>query len=323
MNYPYPVQRIPIETVRPTMINVSLILCTRNRADLLQEALNAAFAAAELVPEMGFEAVVVDNGSTDSTPQVLADWQRKTGRELTCLFEPVPGVSRAKNLGIQATKGEIIVLTDDDCRMYPEYFRDLIRHFQDDCEVVLRGGRVELGNSEDLPFTIKTDHEIARYSPPAHPGGFVHGCNIAARRELFNLIGVFDTRFGPGAPFSAAEDTDLVWRAFRAGIPVEYVPDMRVQHFHGRKRKDDIDHLQYLYHFGNGALLAKHRRGGRLLARHLWWNLRNGMREWVGGQKFNSELSLSHWSLVRPNILGILSYLWYSLRVTRRRQKTG
>lgn len=292
---------------------VSLILCTRNRAAQLPGALDAAFAAADAAPEVELEMVVVDNGSTDATQATLDEWEARTGRRLTRLSEPMPGVSRAKNLGIANARHNILAFTDDDCRLAPSYFRDLARHFGADDEILLRGGRVELGDSRDLPFTIKVDDEPAYYRPPAHPGGFVHGCNIAARRALFDRIGGFDASFGPGAPYVAAEDTELVWRASQAGIKVEYVPDMVTRHFHGRRDIRDIHDLQFQYEFGNGILLARHWKGGGLLRRHLWWNIRNGVREFLGARKFNPELGLSHWSLVRSNICGIAYYLYHEL----------
>lgn len=291
------------------MTKVSLILCTRNRAERLEGALDAAAAAIDAAPATDVEIIVVDNGSTDATQAVLDGWQNRTGRSLTRLVEPTPGLSWARNRGIAAARHDIIAMTDDDCRLDLNYFRDLTHHFAQDKAPVLRGGKVELGDASDLPFTIKTDDERAAYTPPLHPGGFIHGCNIAAPRALFRQLGNFDVRFGAGGPYCAAEDTDLIWRAARAGFVVEYVPDMATKHFHGRKNIETIRTLQFQYEFGNGALLTKHWRGGRLLRRHMWWNFRNAIRELIGGPKFDRQLKLSHWFQLKANIAGMLAYL--------------
>jgi len=66
-------------------------------------------------------------------------------------------------------------------------------------------------------------------------GGFILGCNMAMQRIVFDKLGPFDERFGAGAVFKSGEDTDYVLRAYFAGIPVEYVPDMVVYHFHAEE----------------------------------------------------------------------------------------
>ena len=76
------------------------------------------------------------------------------------------GLLVARNCGIRRAQCDLFAFTDDDCRLVPNYFVDLLAHLQSDRVPTLRGGRVELGDPLDLPMTIKTDDEAADYAYP-------------------------------------------------------------------------------------------------------------------------------------------------------------
>ena len=251
-------------------LSLSFIVCTRNGADRLPGTLDSIATASRDAP--GTELVVVDNGSQDCTATMVAAWSARAPLSVTLLHEPRPGLAAARNAGIAAARGNLLAFTDDDCRLGPGYAANLLAHYKKDRAPVIRGGRVELGDPRDLPFTIKIDLVPAVYDGISHPGGFIHGCNMAMRRDVIARIGAFDPAFGAGAAFKAAEDTEYVYRAHRAGIDIEYVPDCLVYHHHGRRHQDDIARLARTYAEGNGALYAKYARDPQLL-RHLYWDL--------------------------------------------------
>lgn len=285
---------------------ISVILPTRNRAKILPFALAALDKAAA-----GYEVevIVIDNGSTDETKEVVQSTSC-TNIRLCYVLEPIAGVCRAKNRGINASKGDILVFTDDDCQVAPDYFRALMRHYSEGTGAFIRGGRVELGDPNDAPITIKTDKEAAILGGNQHPGGFVHGCNLTMSRRVTEIIGMWDERFGPGAVFKAAEETELNYRAHKAGIPVYYVPDLISYHFHGRKDLAAVKALNWTYQIGNGALYGKH--ADMLLTKHLYWNGRNWVMEWFGGRLFDPVLKLSHGELFLGQLAGAFSY-WLSV----------
>ena len=178
----------------------------------------------------------------------------------------------------------------------------------------MRGGRVELGDPADLPFTIKCDDEPARMAELTHPAGFIMGANMTMRRDVVGRIGLFDERFGAGAPFHAAEDTDYVYRAYRAGIPVEYVPDMAVRHFHGRRTEQSIARLNHGYQVGNGALYAKHVRDLRLL-RHFYWDCKTMLRAICSGHNtYDAALGLTYTDVIAANLKGMALFGIETLR---------
>lgn len=284
-------------------------MATRNRAPHVADCVASMVAAAQGEPSVDVEILVVDNGSRDATPEVFQTLRETCPVPFTGLVEPIAGVSRARNRGLDAATGDVIVLTDDDCRMAPDYFTALARHFRGRRDPVVLGGRVELGDPRDLPFTIKTDDAPDRLGPEIHPGGFILGANMAMTRAALTVISGFDVQFGAGAVLVSAEDTELYVRARTAGIPVEYVPDMTVRHFHGRRTYEDVAELSRCYQIGNGALLAKHWRTSPTLLKHFWWNLRNAVRERFGGPVFDPEMKLTHADIVAANLKGIGLYL--------------
>ncbi len=90
------------------------------------------------------------------------------------------------------------------------------------------------------------------------PGGFIMGANLAMTADAVARVGPFDERFGAGARFISAEDTDFLFRALGQGIAVRYDPRFAVDHYHGRRCPAEVVRLLAGYSYGDGALYAKH-----------------------------------------------------------------
>ncbi|WP_217576809.1 glycosyltransferase family 2 protein [Mesorhizobium sp. GbtcB19] len=296
---PSPVQRRP---------QVSFIVCTRDRLAVLEACIDSIRAACRAHPAFAAELVVVDNGSRDGTTEFLASAATASDITLTAISEPRPGLAAARNAGLAHARGRVLVFVDDDCRLDRNYLVDLERHYASGEKWLIRGGRVEIGDARDLPFTIKRCDKRERLTPTVHPGGFVLGCNMTMHRDVAIRVGPFDERFGAGGALRSAEDTDYLVRAMLAGIPVEYVPDMTIFHHHGRRDRKAIDRLHRDYHFGNGALCLKHMRRAPWLLRHFYWAMRAATRELIGGPRFDQELRLSHWPIVLMNLAGAAKF---------------
>lgn len=277
------------------MTDISLIICTRNRVASLAASLGSIVAAE---PIAGVEVIVVDDGSTDGTSAMVADFVVRAPAPVR-LLQDGGGLSSARNRGILAAQGRIIAFIDDDCRIAPNFFGILRGHFNADTEPVLRGGRVELGDPTDLPFTIRTEKQPETYRGDRHPGGFVPGCNMSMHRDVPARIGLFDVNFGAGGPCRSAEDTEFAYRAFLHGIPVLYTPDLAVFHYHGRKKVEDIRQLNRGYAEGNGAMYLKYVLDWNLL-RHFTYDVRAAVREVRGGPPMVPEYGFT-W---RDNVLG-------------------
>lgn len=290
------------------MVNVSVIICTRNRAHAVSASLASVAAAAQACPDLEIELVVVDNASTDDTPSIVEAWAESVVLPVRLVREHRKGLAVSRNTGVRTARGAILAFTDDDCRLAPDYVRALRSAFAVDDGMVVHGGRVDLGDPSDLPFTIKTDPVPSVYTGEQHPGGFIHGCNMAMTRATFDRVGPFDERFGAGAPCEAGEDTDYLYRAHLAGIPVKYTPSLVVAHFHGRKSRAEIMKLNGVYARGNGALYLKHARHWQLF-RNFVWDLKGSARELAGGAPIDPAFGFTY----RANVLGCMQGMaWFA-----------
>lgn len=259
--------------------DVSLLVCTRDRGAALATLLASITRAAAQAPDVALEVVVVDNGSRDDTPARLAAWREEQRFAVTLVREERPGLARARNAGLAQVRGRIVAMTDDDCVLHADYLVALTRCFAElDCPAIV-GGRILPGDPADLPVTLKLEDHPMIAAPASFPGGFVMGANLAFSATVLARVGAFDERFGAGARFVAAEDTDYLFRAMRLGIPVRYDPRFTVDHHHGRRAVDEETRLLAGYSFGDGALYAKHLLRDRRVATAIGRDLRDLWRD--------------------------------------------
>ena len=272
-------------------MKLSVIVGTRNRAHAIVDCLNSIAAALAKAAPLDAEIIVVDNGSTDGTPTVIQNWVNSYARPARWLIESRPGLSAARNYAMRVARGDLLVFTDDDCKLSEDYICQLLRRDAADIEPVLRGGRVELGDPSDLTLSIKTSPDLMRWNRRMnsarhdHLGATIVGCNMALRREVAECIGPFDERLGPGASIPASEDTDWIYRAYLADITIEYVPDMVIYHCHGRKGQSEGDKLFANYARGHGAVYVKCFFKDPNLCRKFWWDVKMSIRRFLSGQR--------------------------------------
>ncbi|MFZ1107933.1 MAG: glycosyltransferase [Rhodomicrobium sp.] len=234
-------------------MDLSVVVCTRNRAAQLANALNYW---AELAPKSSWELVLVDNGSTDATPQIIAKAQERIPA-LHYVLEPRIGLGAARDRGWREARGAIIAFTDDDCYPSAGYVDDYVEAFRRGPDAGYMGGRILLWDEDDVRLTVdyrEIAEEIAPYC--FLPAGVLQGANLAFRRETLEKIGGVDPELGAGTPFPC-EDIDLVAAAAWAGFKGKFDPSPLVYHHHGRKACD-YDRIMRSYDKGRGAYYAKY-----------------------------------------------------------------
>lgn len=237
-------------------IEIALIVCTRNRATQLAKCLHALSC---LEWREQAQLIIVDNGSEDCTQVVIAeaaplflDFAR-----FDVLSEPVAGLARARNRGLAASVAPITAFTDDDCYPKSDFLIRYLEVFEDEL-VAFSGGRVLLYDERDRRVTIKESTEPRLFQPYRfHQPGALLGANMAFRTNVLQRYGGFDERFGAGAKFSAAEDTEIFARMLWSGHRGSYDPRSVVYHDHGRRSDQDVSRLRRSYGFGRGAYYAK------------------------------------------------------------------
>jgi GT2 family glycosyltransferase len=216
------------QTNMPPVPYVSVVIITRNRAQMLADCL----AHLQRQTHADFEIVVVDSSSNDETAELMRSWP-------TASYVRIPGgrnnMPQARNVGIAHARGNILAFIDDDSMVTTDWLVHLIAAY-DDPEVGGVGGRVLDPNRPAIPgesrvgailddgalvanFAIDTDE-------PRDVDWFV-GCNMSFRRSAVSVSGGFDSGFTGDNSF---EEVDHATRVRKAGYRLRFVPAAAVTH---------------------------------------------------------------------------------------------
>jgi glycosyltransferase involved in cell wall biosynthesis len=192
--------------LRADPLQVSVIIPTYNRVGCLREAVDSVLSQGF----RGFELIVVDDGSTDETPQLL----REYGDSIRVLRQENRGVSAARNAGIAAGRGELIAFLDSDDIWLPGKLACQVDFFRQNPELLIcqteelwvkNGRRVNPGQRHRKRggMIFEPSLELCLVSPSA----------VMLRRELFDRVGFFAEHL------PACEDYDL-WLRVSCRFPV-------------------------------------------------------------------------------------------------------
>jgi glycosyltransferase involved in cell wall biosynthesis len=286
---------------------LSVIVCTRDRPQQLERCLYSFEEA--IAPTGIWELFVVVNDSSDKTLEVVDRFLKRRSLPLKYCFESTPGLSRARNQGIRRAAGEILAFADDDCLVSPSWLTAILNEFNKDACLRVLAGRVERADVNDLPIGIRTFSDRLTISSFSQIMERLIGCNMAFRREVFKSIGMFDTQLGAGTPTGSAEDTDIFYRAVKAGIKTCYVPEVFLRHAHGRTRGSPIQAINDNYAKGRGAFYCKHLlRGDRAILRCAYHEV-VGLLKSTKISPWKTTLQYGSGRVLRNLVLGALSEL--------------
>jgi glycosyltransferase involved in cell wall biosynthesis len=248
-----------------------------------------------------WELVLVDNGSTDETPRILAEFANTAPFPVVLVHEPRARLTNARNAGVTAARSDLVVFTDDDCYPSPDFLDQWARVFEDP-QIGFGGGRILLHDPEDYAISIRTAADPMPISPHGfiEPGD-VQGANMAYRRHVLFELGGFDPALGPGSLFNF-EDLDMFSRAAAAGYAGGYFPGPTVSHHHRRRTPRDVAALKRSYAQGRGAYFASvllRLQAPRALAYHLYHTTRRKAAPQILREFFSGALYVM-FRLVRP-----------------------
>jgi len=246
---------------------ISVVVCTRDRAELLPACLDALAA----VDDADFEVVIVDNSSSGSA---RAPFDATVGDDprFRLVEEPRPGLSRARNRGLEVARGVVVAFTDDDVRVDGDWLRGIRLGFGDDALVGCVTGLVPAAALDD-PVQELFDRKVSwssslercRYGMhgpdstgafPYDAGRFGTGANFAVRTELMRRLGGFDVALGAGSRARGGEDLDAFVRVLVEGYDLVYEPQAIAWHVH-RGSADELASQVYAYGVGLSAYITK------------------------------------------------------------------
>lgn len=218
----------------------SVVIPAYNAVDVIGVQLRALESQRGAQP---FEVIVADNNSTDGT----GDWV-----ERFAVTSPLPvrvvrtpprqGVAVARNVGVRASRADLVLICDADDEVVPEWVRAMTEGLHQHTFV---GGPVDTEKLSRrsagwLPLPARTTELPVVWDVPYPFGG-----NTGFRREVFDAVGGFDENYPAGA-----EEIDFAWRARQAGHPAAYVPDALLYY---RIRSDLRGVLRQQFNSGQGT----------------------------------------------------------------------
>jgi glycosyltransferase involved in cell wall biosynthesis len=209
------------------MMKLSIIICTRNRADSLRETL-ASIGRCKVPTDLSAELMVVDNGSTDRTRQVTESAELPN-MCVRYVHEPATGLCRARNRGLGESDGEIFLFTDDDVRVPTDWIERMCRPIASAGADAVAGG-VKLASHLERPW-LKGYLRILVASTEDVVGEDVQlvGANMAFSRRVLQRVPAFDPELGAGA-LGFSEETLFSWQLIRAGFKVTANLQTAVEH---------------------------------------------------------------------------------------------
>jgi glucosyl-dolichyl phosphate glucuronosyltransferase len=224
----------------PRMLRLDVLLPTRNRVRLLQQALESLLVAP--VPSgLWVKIVVIDNGSTDATSAVLSAFRDRHRSKIVIIRERRCGKSRALNAGIAATDGDLVGMIDDDEEIDAGWYETVWRSFAADPKLDYIGGPYVPVWADARPDWIPSDYlavlgEVGTGLPelpfgPQFPG-ILKGGNAVIRRSTLERVGPFAEYLGPAGPAKllSCEDEELYQRLLKIGARGRYLPSLKVHH---------------------------------------------------------------------------------------------
>ena len=261
----------------------SIIICTHNRAESLRETLRA-MSTCEIPADHPTELLVVDNGSTDHTRQVVEEavvpWMT-----VRYLREPAVGQCRARNLGLLEARGEIILFTDDDVRPPADWVTEM-------CGPILRGeaeavaGGVRIAPALERPWfnqgLFRTRLASTDQLDAENPGTMV-GANMTFSRRVLEKVERFDVALGPGA-LGFEDDALFAHQLLLAGYRLQPKLDVTVEHHFDASR------------LNRANMLLVARRAGRSLA-YVWHHWEHRRLRWPFLRWIKASLRLGWWRL--------------------------
>ena len=250
----------------PEAVPVTVAIPTIGRLEPLRRCL-VTLVASDPAPA---EILVVDQSHDPAVAAVVEDVC--AGRAQVVASNGL-GVARARNDGLRAAAHDVVLITDDDCTVPPDWVATGWLLTMAYPGAIVTGRVLAVGDPRAVPST--KDDPVPVDLSGERRGGWLFGNNMALPGAAVLELGGFDERFGPE---EAAEDNEFCYRWLKAGLPLRYEPSLVVEH-HDWRSPEDLERLYVRYARGEGFFYAKHLRRGdlrmlRFVFRDLAWGLR-------------------------------------------------
>jgi len=283
------------------MMRYTVAICTYNRAALLERTL-VSLSKVVGVQATGIEVIVVDNQSTDATPQVIAKFQSQL--PLRSYHEPRQGHCFARNCAVEHAQGDVMLWTDDDVQLDTHWLTAYQSAIESAPTAAFWGGPIEPLFLSRPPRWVQQNwtqlagcyaaRDLGAQPRELDAQHLPYGANFAVRTSACRQF-PFDTRLGRrGESLMGDDERDFLWRLLQAGHTGHWVPQARLQHLIPADRLS----LRYVadYFAGQAAVQSRAGTAPALSSAELVQAVRH---HWLGWQLTRlwapSAVWLTHW----------------------------
>lgn len=223
--------------------DTSIIVLCHNKAALTRKCIESLHAHAGSA-----EVLVFDNASTDETPGLVADWQRRMPNLTYLRSERNLGFGAGNNQAAQTAVGENLVFLNNDTEVQAGWLAPLVERMCADADVGAVGSMLvypdgRLQEAGAIVFRDGSAWNVGKFDDPDDPRynlarqvDYCSGAALAVRASVFRQLNGFDPLFDP----AYYEDADLCFRLRQAGYSVWYEPRSRVVHHEGGTAGTDV-----------------------------------------------------------------------------------
>ncbi len=230
-------------------IDISIVVPTYNRKEELKNCLNSLLG--QNYPKEKYEIIVVDDAADNAVKKII-DQLEKGRLHLQYFRQEHKGPATARNLGMQASIGEIIGFVDDDCAVYADWVKSMVEIHQTNPQIIAVGG-LTLASTKKTPVLVSqflSNCSIETYLDGRREVVFFPTCNVSLKRWALEKY-----KFNETFPSPGGEDLEFFWRLFKEGYRFIWDKEIKTVHY-----RDDtiIGFLKQAYIYGRGNILAQH-----------------------------------------------------------------
>ncbi|HZL38478.1 MAG TPA: glycosyltransferase [Tepidisphaeraceae bacterium] len=236
-------EKAPQGAIGVKLPKMSVVICSYNGASTVESCL----ASMRKLRYPDFEVIFVDDGSTDGTQEILAGFP-----EVINIRQRNMGLSHARNVGMNAATGDVVVYTDSDCEADEDWLYFLAL-------ALVRSGHAGMGGPNLIPDEGSWVADCVGLSPggPTHvmvddrTAEHVPGCNMAFYTAVLKQINGFDPQYR-----KAGDDVDVIWRLQNLGYSIGFAPAAQVWHY---RRNTIKAYLKQQRGYGEAEALLKYK----------------------------------------------------------------
>lgn len=198
---------------------ISVVIPAFNAGQTISQTIEAL--ERQTYPRELFEIIVVDDGSTDNTAEIIRQYNVK------CIYQEKSGPAKARNTGWRQARSEFIYFTDADCIPQSTWIAELADDYSTD-KIGAVGGSYGIANSRSLVADCIYQEIIERHNKMEKYVRALGSYNLSVRRNVLEEVGGFNEEY----KMASAEDNDLSYKILKKGYLLFFDNNAKVAHYH-------------------------------------------------------------------------------------------